>query len=109
VLALVRMPSPKTELLNWLRNWAKHRQVKDAAVLALGKVKSNSQSKFWDEIKAFTAAHDLTLLGNHIVRNSRHPAPSVHRWQQRKPMDAPTARPAFIERPPVPHQWGIHE
>jgi hypothetical protein len=109
VLALVRVPSPKTELLNWLRNWAKHRQVKDAAVLALGTVKSHSQSMFWDEIKAFTAAHDLTLLGNHIVRNSRHSAPSFHRWQQRKPMDAPTARPAFTERPPVPHHWGINE
>jgi len=109
VLALDRVPSQTTELLNWLKNWAKHRQVKDAAVLALGTVKSHSQSKFWDKIEAFTAVHDLTLLGNHIVRNRRHSAPSVHRWQQRKPMDAPAARPAFTERLPVPHPWGIHE
>ena len=109
VFALNRIPSPTTELLDWLKNWAAHRRVKDAAVLALGTVKSHSQSKFWDEIKAFTAAHDLTLLGNHIVRNSRHSAPSVHRWQQRKPMDAPAARPAFTERRPVPHPWGINE
>jgi hypothetical protein len=92
-----------------LKNWAEHRQVKDAAVLALGTGKSHLQSTFWDEIKAFTAAHDLTLLGNHNVRNNRHLTASVRRWPQRKPTDVPTARPAFTERLPTPQHWGINE
>jgi hypothetical protein len=109
MLALANIPSPATELLNWLKNWAAHRRVKDAAVLALGTSKSRSHSKFWDEIKAFTAEHDLTLLGNHNVRNNRQSTPSVHRWQQPKPMAAPASRPAFTERLPDPHHWGINE
>jgi hypothetical protein len=109
VLALDRVPSPATELLNWLKNWAEHRQVQDAAVLALGRGKSHSQSIFWDKIREFTAAHDLTLLGNHNIRNSRRSTPLVHRWAQRKPMDVPTSQPALAERLPVPHHWGINE
>ena len=109
VLALDRIPSPTTELLDWLKNWAEHRRVQDAAVLALGTGKNRSQSTFWDEIKTFTAGHDLTLLGNHNVRNTRHSTSFVHRWQQRKQVDATAARPAFTERLPVPHHWGMNE
>ncbi|HLX96455.1 MAG TPA: hypothetical protein VKU37_11990 [Verrucomicrobiae bacterium] len=109
VLALDRIPSPTTELLNWLKNWAEHRRVKDAAVLALTTVKSRSQSTFWNEIKTFTTEHDLTLLGNHNVRNNRHSTPLAHLWPRRKPMDIPSSRPAVTERLPVPHHWGINE
>ena len=35
VLALNRIHSPPAELLDWLKNWAEHRRIKDAAVLAL--------------------------------------------------------------------------
>ena len=109
VFALNRIPSPTTELLDWLKNWAAHRRVKDAAVLALGTGKSRLQSTFWNEIEAFTAKNDLTFLGNHSARNNRHSAPLVHRWPQREPLDVPAARSAFTERPPVPHHWGINE
>jgi hypothetical protein len=109
VLALDRTPSTTTELLNWLKNWAENRRVKDAAVLLLCAAKSHLQSTFCDEIKTFAAEHDLTLLGNHGIRNDRHSPPLVHRWPLRKPMDAPTSRPVLAERLPVPHHWGINE
>jgi hypothetical protein len=109
VLALDHIPSPAVELLDWLRHWAEHRQVKDAAVLALNTGKSRLQSTFWNEIKAFAAEHELTFLGNRSVRNNGQSTSFVHRWQQRKPLDMPASRPVFAGRLPAPHHWGIKE
>jgi hypothetical protein len=103
VLALNHTHPPPTELLDWLKNWAKHRRIKDAAVLALHSGTSHSQSKSWNEIKTLVEAHDLTFLGgDHSWHNGRS-APFVHRLQQQKQLVAAVARPPFAEPLPIPH------
>ena len=109
VLALNHIHPPPAELLDWLKNWAKHRRIKDAAVLALPTGTSDSQSKSWNEIKTLVEAHDLTFLGGHHVWNNDSSAPFVHRLHQRKQLVAPVSRPSFAERLPVPHHCGTNE
>ena len=109
VLALNRIPSPPSELRDWLKNWAEHRRIEDAAVLALCPDESHMPSTFRDEIKAFAEEHNLTFLGNHNVGNDENSALFVHRLQQRKRPVEPASPPPFVERLPAPHRWGINE
>ncbi|MGA9776665.1 MAG: hypothetical protein ACLPRE_14605 [Limisphaerales bacterium] len=103
VLALNHIHAPPPELSDWLKNWAAHRRIRDAAVLSLHIGTSHSQSKSWNEIKTLVEAHDLTFLGGHQVWHNDRPAPFAHRWQQRKQLVAPAPRPSFAEWLPVPH------
>jgi hypothetical protein len=103
VLALNHIHPPPPELPDWLKNWAAHRRIKDAAVLALPADASRSRPKSWNEIKTLVEAHDLTFLGGHHVWNNDSPAPFVHRLHQRRQLAAPVLRPSFAERVPVPH------
>ncbi len=102
VLALNHTHPPPPELPDWLKNWAAHRRIKDAAVVALHTGTSRSQSKSWNEIKTLVEAHNLTFLGGHHVWHSDSPGPFAHRFQQRKQLTAPVPRPLFAERLPVP-------
>lgn len=106
VLALNHIHPPPPELPDWLKNWALHRRIKDAAVLSLHLGTGHSPSKSWNKIKTLVEAHDLAFLGGHHVWQNDRPAPSVHRWQQRKQLAAPVPRPASAEQLPVPHHWG---
>jgi hypothetical protein len=109
VLALNRIYSTPVELLDWLKNWAEHRRIEDAAVLALSADKSHMQSTCWNEIKAFTEERDLTFIDNHNVWNDGSSASFVHRLHQRKQLVAPASSPSFAEQLPTPHHWGINE
>lgn len=102
VLALNHLHPPPLGLLDWLKSWAKHRRIKDAAVLALHTGPSQSPSNSWNEIKALVEAHDLTFLGGDHVRHNFGSAPFVHRLSQRKQLVAPVPRSPFAERLPVP-------
>ncbi len=103
VLALNHLRPPPLGLLDWLKSWAKHRRIKDAAVLALHTGTRQSPSNSWNEIKALVEAHGLTFLGGHHVWHNHSSAPFVHRLQQRKQLVAPASRPPFAEGLPVPH------
>jgi len=67
VLALRRTRSATAELLGWLKNWAEHRQIKDAAMMALCSGKTQAPSVFWNELKTFAAVNGLTVLDGHNV------------------------------------------
>jgi hypothetical protein len=103
VLALNHAHPPPPELPDWLKNWAAHRRIKDAAVLALYTGTSRSQSKSWNEIKTLVETLHLTFLGGHHVWHSDSPASIVSRFQQRKQLTAPAPRPSFAEPLPIPH------
>jgi hypothetical protein len=103
VLALNHNHPPPPELPDWLNNWAAHRRIKDAAVLALHTGASHSQPNSWKDIKTLVKAHELTFLGGHHVWHNDRPAPFVHRLQQRRQLATPVPRPSFAERLPVPH------
>ncbi len=103
VLALNYIHPLPPEVPQWLKNWAAHRRIKDAAVLALHTGTSHSQPKSWNEIKTIVEAHGLTFLGGHHIWKNHSPAPFAHRFQQQKQLAAPVQRPAFAEPLPVPH------
>jgi hypothetical protein len=112
VLALRRIHSMPAELLDWLNNWAKHRRIEDACVLALYSYKAHTPSMHWDKLRMFAEDQHLTLLDSRNVRKSdANPAPFVHRLQQRKRLVVPASppSPSFAERLPIPHHWGINE
>jgi hypothetical protein len=109
VLALNRIHSTPVELLAWLKNWAEHRRIEDAAMLALSPDGSHTQSKYWNDIRAFAKQRDLTFLGNHNVWNDGNSASLVHRLHQRKQLVALVSLPSMAERLPTPHHWGINE
>jgi hypothetical protein len=109
VLALNRIHSPPAELRDWLKSWAEHRRIEDAAMVALCPDKNHTQSTFLDEIKAFAERHNLTFFGNHNVWNDGNSASFVHRLQQRKRLVKPASPTPFAERLPSPHHWGINE
>jgi hypothetical protein len=109
VLALNRVHSPPAELRDWLKSWAEHRQIEDAAMVALCPDKKNTQSTCWDEIKVFAKGHNLTFLGSHNVWNDENSSSFVRRLQQRKRLVQPAAVPPFAGRLPSPHHWGINE
>ena len=103
VLALDYAHPPPPEVPHWLKNWAAHRRIRDAAVLALHTGAGHVQSKSWNQIKTLVEERDLTFLGGHRVETHDGPAPFVHRLQQRKQLVAAVSRPSLAERLPVPH------
>ena len=103
VLALNHAHPPPPELPAWLKNWAAHRRIQDAAVLALYTGMGRSPSKSWNEIKTFVETLHLTFLGGHHVWHGDSPASIVHRFQQRKQLTAPAPRTSFAEQLPAAH------
>lgn len=108
VLALRRIHSTPAELLNWLKNWAEHRRIEDAAVLVLHSGPTRTWSASWNGLKQFAEGYGLALLDGHNDWNDGNSAP-VHRWQGRKRQVALGPARAFVERLPAPHHWGINE
>jgi hypothetical protein len=110
VFALNRIQSQTTELvLAWLNNWAAHRRIEDAAIVALYKETNHSKSKFWVKIRNFSETHNLSFLGDHDIRHDGSSLEPVQRLPPQKQADVPASRPAFAERSPVPHHWGVNE
>ena len=107
VLAVQRTQAPPAGLLDWLKNWAEHQRIEDAAVLMLHEDTAGQPSKAWDEIKTVVEGRKLTFLSSHKVPTNRSAAPSVHRSQPRRQLGAPAPLPA--ERLPVLQHSGINE
>ena len=89
VLALQRIHVPPPELLEWLRHWAKHRRIEDAAVLSLQAESGAHPATAWNEIKTFLEKQHLTFLGNHRVAPHNRSSSFIHRLQPHKPPVAP--------------------
>jgi hypothetical protein len=103
VLALHRTHFPPAGLLDWLKNWAQHRRIEDAAVLTLHADTGFHRSNAWNEIKAFVERQHLTFLGNHRVSTHNNSASSfIHRSHQHKQLSAPSPLPPMGERLSVP-------
>lgn len=103
VLALLRTHFPPAGLLDWLKNWAQHRRIEDAAVLTLHADTGSHPSNTWNEIKAFVERQHLTFLGSHKVSTHKNSAPSfIHRPHQHKQLAAPSPLPSMGERLPAP-------
>jgi hypothetical protein len=111
VLALHRTLVPPAELLDWLKNWAEHRRIEDAAVLTLHGDSGSPSLKAWNEIKAFVESHHLTFLGSHKVSTNTNngSAAFTHRLQPRKQPSAPAPRPSTADRLSVTPHWEITE
>ena len=103
VLALHRSHFPPTGLLDWLKNWAQHRRIEDAAVLTLHADAGSHQSNTWNEIKAFVERQHLTFLGSHKISTHTNSASTVfHRLHQHKQLAAPSPLASVGERLPAP-------
>lgn len=109
VLTLDHIHSERAELLTWLKNWAEHRRIEDAAVLALFSSLTQTKSESWNELKQFTEGYGLAFLDSDNVWNDGNPASFVHRWQDRRRLVAPGPARAFVNPPPAPPHWGINE
>lgn len=109
VLALNRFHSTSAELLDWLRNWAEHRRIEDAALLVLHAGAARTRSASEDELQQFADGHGVALLDSQSVWDEGSSAPFAHRWQGRKRLVAPGPARAYVERPPAPPHWGINE
>lgn len=109
VLALNRSHSTSPELLDWLKNWAEHRRIEDAAVLAFHSGAARPRPAPGDELKRFAEGYGVALLDSQSVWDEGSSAPFAHRWQGRKRLVAPGPARAYDERPPAPHHWGINE
>jgi hypothetical protein len=103
MLALHRTHFPPAGLLDWLKTWAEHRRIEDAAVLVLHADTGGQPSKAWNEIKALVEGHNLTFLGCHSVVTHKSSASFIHRLQPRQQLVAPAPRLS------VPLPWGINE
>ena len=103
VLALHRTHFPPAGLLDWLKNWAQHRRIEDAAVLTLHADTGSHPSNAWNGIKAFVERQHLTFLGSHKVSTHKNSeSPFFHRLHQHKRLTAPSPLPSMGERLPAP-------
>ncbi|HTQ52641.1 MAG TPA: hypothetical protein VMJ12_18175 [Candidatus Acidoferrales bacterium] len=109
VLALYHTPVPPAGLLDWLKNWAEHRRVRDAAVLTLQADSGSRPATAWNEIKAFVEGHHLTFLGSHEVSTDKNSGSFAHRSQPRKPLVGAAPQRSSAERLAVPQHWGMNE
>lgn len=107
VLALGQTHPKPVELLNWLKDWAGRRQVKDAALLALPVGDTRMFSESWNELKAFAEEESLVFLSQDDEHDDGNSALLGHRWQRQ--VAALGSEREFIGRLPPPTHWGINE
>lgn len=107
VLALGRMHSASAELLNWLRDWAAHRRIEDAALLALPVGDTEMPSNSWNALKTFAEEQSLIFLSQPDAGKDENSAPLGHRWQRQLAALGPER--VFAGKLPPPLHWGINE
>lgn len=107
VLALTQTRSTPAELLEWLKDWAMHRRIEDAALLALHFGDTELPSGSWDALKAFAQEASLFFLDQQNVANEANSALLSHRWQ--KQLGARGPERVFAGQLRQPPHWGINE
>jgi len=108
VVALSKTQSPPLELTVWLERWAAHRQIEDAAVLALFPDELAGVTPLWRELEQFAERYGLAFLSSQNVRENGDSIQFIHRlWQRRLPAALAFELPAAPPRPP--RHWGINE
>jgi hypothetical protein len=102
---------PPDELMDWLEQWAAHRQIKDAAVMAFCPEENAGPMSLGERLKQFAEWHGLPFLGSRILQDDGASTDFVHRlWRQRQ-LPQPVAPSLELSggsaRPP--RHWGINE
>lgn len=106
VLALTHASTMPSELLDWLRNWAEHRHVEDAALLMLPP-DENEKPVSWDEARWLAERHNLIFLDRHNGGDNENSAFWGRRWHAQLVTPGPAQ--TFAGRPQRPPRWGINE
>lgn len=104
VLAMKQPQSMPAELLAWLKNWAQHRRVEDAALLALP---SGENAAPWNELRTFAEQGGLIYLDKDNAEEGGNTARFGDRQQKRSAALAPAR--ILAGRLPLPSRWGINE
>jgi hypothetical protein len=108
VFALSKTHSPPLELTEWLERWAAHRQIEDAAVMALFPDEPAAATPLWRELEQFAERYGLDFLSSQNVRENGDSMQFIHQlWQRRLPAALAFGLPADPPRPP--RHWGINE
>lgn len=108
VFALSKTPSPPAELTMWLERWAAHRQIEDAALMALFPDEFAAATPLWYELEQFAEQYGLAFLSSHNVRANGDSMQFIHQlWQRRLPTALAFGLSADPPRPP--RHWGINE
>jgi hypothetical protein len=113
VFALHESDFAPEELLDWLTNWANHRQIPDAAVMLLRPDENAAPTPVCNELKWFAGSRGLNFLGSREMwndGNSRyfvHPS-HIHPSPKLKRCVMPSAEPFAGDENP-PQHWGINE
>jgi hypothetical protein len=108
VVALCKTHLLPDELVEWLEEWAAHRQIGDAAMMVLCPEETAGPMSSWNRLKEFAEWRRLFFLGH---RHSGHDGESMdfvrQLWQRKQ---------AVMPEPPWPadpvratRHWGINE
>ena len=108
VLALCKTHRLPDELLEWLEQWAAHRQIGDAAMMVLCPEETAGPMSCWNRLKEFAGWRGLLFLGSHTLPTDVESADFVHRlWQWKQPV-VPEL-PWSADAAQAPRHWGINE
>jgi len=108
VFALNQTPSPPMELMMWLERWAAHRQIEDAAVMALLPDEIAAATPFWHELEQFAGQFGLAFLSSHNVHENGDSMRFVQQLWLRK-LPAGMAFGLSADPPHPARHWGINE
>jgi hypothetical protein len=95
LFALNERHPPRKTLLNWLKDWAANRKIKDAAVTLLGPLAA-AATPLRNEIEYFARRHGLAFLG------------ADETWEEGAAAVDFGPQPA-LETAPVTSHWGIND
>jgi len=108
VVALCKTHLLPGALLEWLEEWAAHRQIGDAALLVRCPEESAGPISSWNRLKEFAVWRGLLFLGSHYFQNDVDSTDFVHRlWRRKLPVVPASPWPA--DPAPAPRHWGINE
>jgi hypothetical protein len=108
VVALCQTHRLSDELMEWLEQWAAHRQIGDAAMMGLCPEETAGSRSSWNRLKTFAEWQGLLFLGHHNVPNDAESADIAHQlWQRKQPVGPALRWPLDSKR--APRHWGINE
>ena len=108
VIAASRTHLLPDELLEWLEQWAAHRQIADAALMVLCPEETAGPTSLGNRLKEFAEWQGLPFLGCRDLRDDGDPMDFVHRrWQRKQPVMPAAQSPTNQLR--ATRHWGINE